>query len=73
MFKDTPSYDKGIKRIKQLQELEKQVRLSIDDEYELNHLMLAAQEYEDQLDAECRAEHEFMARFEEQFLASMER
>ena len=73
MFKDTTAYQKGLKRIDFLKTLEESVRLSQDDHYELRMLEVAAQEFEDQLDAEYKAEHEFMVQFEDQFLASMER
>jgi hypothetical protein len=75
MFKDFQSFTKAQKRIIELQELQKRlsVRLSYDDQEELDRLMFACQCYADTLDAEAQAEHEFMARFEEQFLASMER
>ena len=73
MFKDTASYDKAIKRIVFLQGLERDDRISVDDAYELQELMVAAQMFEDAMDAEARAEHEFMQKFEEQFTASWER
>ena len=73
MFKDTASYNKAIKRIVFLQGLERDDRISVDDAYELQELMVAAQMFEDALDAEARAEHEFMQKFEEQFTASWER
>lgn len=73
MFKDTSSYHKGLKRIDFLKTLEESVRLSQDDAYELRSLEVAAQMFEDQLDAEYKAEHAFMVQFEDCFLASMER
>lgn len=73
MFKDTASYDQAIKRIVFLQGLERDDRITVDDAYELQELMVAAQMFEDALDAEARAEHEFMQRFEEHFTSSMER
>ena len=73
MFKDTKSYQKAVKRIDFLKGLEHSVRLSQDDAYELAQLEVAAQMFEDVLDAEAKAEYEFMQRFEEHFMASMER
>lgn len=73
MFKDTSSYHKGLKRIELLKTLEESVRLSQDDTYELYQLEVAAQMFEDQLDAEGQGEYAFMNQFEERFLASMER
>lgn len=73
MFKDSQSYDKAVKRVIQLQELEKQVRLSIDDQQELGSLMDAIMLYEDSRDAEAQAEYDFMQEFEDQFLASFDR
>jgi hypothetical protein len=73
MFRDTASYDQAIKRIVFLQGLERDDRITIDDAYELQELMVAAQAYEDALDAEAKAEYEFMQRFEEHFTASMDR
>lgn len=73
MFKDTTAYQKALKRIDFLKKLEETVRLSQDDAYELYQLEVAAQMFEEQLDAEYKAEHEFMQRFEDQFLASLER
>lgn len=73
MFRDTPSYDKAVKRIIHLQEMEKNLLLSRDQVYELDLLLIATSEYEAALDAEALAEYEFMQRFEDQFMASMER
>lgn len=73
MFKDTASYDQAIKRIVFLQGLERDDRITVDDAYELQELMVAAQMFEDALDAEAQAEHDFLQKFEEAFLASMER
>lgn len=73
MLKDTTAYKKALKRIDFLKTLEESVRLSQDDAYELYQLEVAAQMFEEQLDAEHKAEHEFMQRFEDQFLASLER
>ncbi len=73
MFKDSNSYNKAIKRIVFLQELEKNVRLSLDDHQELQELMVAAQQYEDTMDAEAQAEYEFMLRFEDAFMAHQDR
>lgn len=73
MFKDTTAYQKGLKRIDFLKTLEESVRLSQDDHYELRMLEVAAQVFEDQLDAEYKAEYEFMQNFEDRFMQSMER
>jgi len=73
MFKDTASYDQAIKRIVFLQGLERDDRITVDDAYELQELMVAAQMFEDALDAEAKAEYDFMQRFEEHFTSSMER
>jgi len=73
MFKDTASYQKAIKRIDFLKGLEHSERLSQDDAYELYQLEVAAQMFEDVLVAEACAEQNFMERFEDAFLASMER
>ena len=73
MFKDYKSYQDGVERVKELQEIEKHQSLSVEDSYELDLLMDAVMQYEDLMDAEARAEHEFMDRFEEHFLSSMER
>jgi len=73
MFRDSQSYDKAVKRVIQLQELEKQVRLSIDDQQELSSLMDAIMVYEDSRDAEAQAEYDFMQEFEDRFLASFDR
>ena len=73
MFKDYKSYQDGVERVKELQEIEKHQSLSVEDSYELDLLMDAVMQYEDLMDAEARAEHEFMDRFEEHFLSSTER
>lgn len=73
MFKDTASYHKAIKRIDFLKGFEHNDRLSADDAYELAQLEVAVQMFEDVLEAEARAEQDFMQRFEDAFLASMER
>jgi hypothetical protein len=73
MFKDSNSYNKAIKRIVFLQDLEKNVRLSLDDHQELRELEVAVQQYEDAMDAEAQAEYEFMQRFEDHFVAYQER
>jgi antirestriction protein len=73
MFKDTLSYLKGLKRINFLKTLEESCRLSQDDHHELRTLEVAVQMFEDQLDAEYKAEQAFMERFEDHFMASMER
>jgi hypothetical protein len=73
MFKDTASYDQAIKRIVFLQTLEREDRITAEDHYELRELMIAAEVFEDARDAEAQAEQDFMERFEEAFLASMER
>jgi hypothetical protein len=73
MFKDTASYNKAIKRIVFLEGLERADRISPDDHYELCELRVAAEMFEDALDAEDRAEHDFLQKFEEAFIASMDR
>lgn len=73
MFKDTASYDKAIERIVFLQGLERDDRISVEDHYELRELMYAAEMFEDARDAEAQAEHDFLQKFEEAFLASMDR
>lgn len=73
MFKDSNSYNKAIKRIVFLQGLERDDRITADDAYELQELLVAAQMFEDALDAEAQAEHEFMLRFEDHFMACQER
>ena len=73
MFKDYKAHQDGVERVKELQELEKNQSLSIEDSYELEVLMDCVMQYEDVMDAEARAEHDFMDRFEEHFLSSMER
>jgi hypothetical protein len=73
MFKDSQSYDAGIKRIIFLQGLYRDERISYEEAYELSELMVAAQQYEDALEAEARAEQDYMDRFEDAFLASQER
>lgn len=70
MFKDTTAYQKGLKRIDFLKTLEESHRLSPDHHYELRLLEVAAQEFEDQLDAEAKGEYDFMVEFEDRFLAS---
>ena len=68
-------YQQAQKRIIELQELQKRlsVRLSYDDQEELDRLMEACQEYQDDLDADARREYDDMVAFEERFMASMER
>jgi uncharacterized protein YbgA (DUF1722 family) len=73
MFKDSQSYDAGIKRIIFLQGLYRDERISYEEALELSELMVAAQQYEDALEAEARAEQDYMDRFEDAFLASQER
>ena len=73
MFKDSNSYNKAIERIVFLQGLERDDRITADDAYELQELMVAAQMFEDALDAEAQAEYEFMQRFEDHFVAYQER
>lgn len=73
MFKDSNSYNKAIKRIVFLQGLERDDRITADDLNELRELEVAAQQYEDVMDAEAQAEYEFMQRFEDHFVASQER
>ena len=73
MFKDTKSYQKAVKRVAQLRDLQCTVQLSQGDQYELELLTDAVMDFEFHLDAEYKAEHAFMERFENHFLASMER
>jgi hypothetical protein len=73
MFKDSNSYNQAIKRIVFLQDLERDDRITVDDAYELQELMVAAQMFEDALDAEAQAEYEFMLRFEDAFMAHQDR
>lgn len=73
MFKDTQSYEKGLKRIDFLLKLEESIRLSQDDAHELAELLVAEQMFRDAQDAEAAAEYSFMQRFEDHFMASMER
>jgi len=75
MFKTYQSFLKAQERVVELQELQKRlsVRLSYDDQAELDRLMQACQVYQDTLDAESQAEYEFMQNFEDRFLESMER
>jgi hypothetical protein len=71
MFKDTNSYHKAIERITFLQSLEEDDRITAEDAYELDELIIAVEMYEDVLDAEAEAEHNFLRKFEESFVASM--
>ena len=73
MFKDSNSYNQAIKRIVFLQGLERDDRISADDLNELRELEVAAQQYEDAMDAEAQAEYEFMLRFEDAFMAHQDR
>ena len=81
MFKDYKAYQKGIDRITFLQVLERDGRLDESTSYELEQLLVAAEQYEDAmdpdylsaLDAEAKAEYEFMQKFEAHFIASQER
>ena len=75
MFKDHQSYLKAAARIQKLLELDKSlsVRLSYDDQEELDRLIEACRCYADTLDAEAQAEHEFMQKFEDRFMESMDR
>ena len=73
MFKDSNSYNQAIKRIVFLQGLERDDRITADDLYELRELEVAAQQYEDVMDAEAQAEYEFMLRFEDAFMAYQDR
>jgi hypothetical protein len=73
MFKDSNSYNQAIKRIVFLQGLERDDRITADDLYELRELEVAAQQYEDVMDAEAQAEYEFMLRFEDAFMAHQDR
>lgn len=73
MFTKHSHYEAALDRIMFLHGLERDGRIDQDDAYELEQLRVAVQTYEDALDAEAKAEHEFMQRFEEHFTASMER
>ena len=73
MFKDYKAYQAGIDRIVFLQVLDRDSRLDESTAYELDLLLVAAQQYEDAMDAEAQAEYEFMQRFEENFSSSMDR
>jgi hypothetical protein len=81
MFKDYKAYQQGIDRITFLQVLERDGRLDESTAYELDLLLVAAEQYEDAMDpdylaaqdAEAKAEYEFMQRFEEHFTAGWER
>jgi hypothetical protein len=73
MFKDSNAYNQAIKRIVFLQGLERDDRITADDLYELRELEVAAQQYEDVMDAEAQAEYEFMLRFEDAFMAYQDR
>jgi len=73
MFKDSNAYNQAIKRIVFLQDLERDDRITADDLYELRELEVAAQQYEDVMDAEAQAEYEFMLRFEDAFMAHQDR
>jgi hypothetical protein len=79
MIKDSAAYNKAVKWVIFLQDLEKNFRISIDDHNKLQELMVAVQQYEDAHDAEVQAEYEAkvelesMQEFEERFLSSMDR
>ena len=75
MFKDHQSYLKAEKRIQELLELDKSlsVRLSYDDQEELDRLIDARGAWLIHLEAEAQAEHEFMQKFEDRFMESMDR
>jgi hypothetical protein len=73
MFKDSNAYNKGIKRIVFLEALKRDDRITEEGNDELANLLVAAQMYEDALDAEAKAEYEFMQRFEERFVDSWQR
>ena len=75
MIKNEQSFQKAQKRIVELQELQKRlsVRLSYDDQEELDRLMEACQEYQDALDADAQREYDDMQDFEDRFMQSMER
>ena len=73
MFRDSKSYQKAVKRVAQLRDLQCSVALSPGDQYELELLTDAVMDFEAVLDAEYRAEHSFMQRFEEHFMASFDR
>lgn len=73
MFRDYKAYQQGIDRIVFLQVLDRDGRLDESTAYELDQLLVAAQQYEDAMDAEAKAEYDFMQKFEEQFTASWER
>ena len=67
----TKQYNEALKRLMELNNL--YIVPGDKEDYEQQYLMDLTAQYEAEHDAECQAEHEFMDRFEEQFLASMER
>ena len=73
MIRSYKQYQEAIDRVMFLQRLSIDDRIEMEEALELQELMVAVQQYEDQMDAEAVAEHEFMDRFEERFLDSMER
>ena len=75
MFKDHQSYLKSAARVQKLLELDKSlsVRLSYDDQEELDRLIDACGAWLIHLEAEAQAEHEFMQKFEDRFMESMDR
>jgi regulator of protease activity HflC (stomatin/prohibitin superfamily) len=73
MFKDSNAYNAGIKRIVFLEALKRDDRITAEGNDELANLLVAAQMYEDALDAEAKAEYDFMQRFEERFVDSWQR
>ena len=69
MIKDIAAYYQAVKWVIFLQDLEKNFRISIDDQNKLQELMVAVQQYEDAHDAEVQAEYESMQKFEDHFTA----
>jgi hypothetical protein len=73
MFKDHTAYEKGLKRINFLRDLEASDRLTLDTHEELRQLEVAVAMFEDFLEPETKGEHDFMVEFEDRFLASQYR
>ena len=73
MIRSYQAYEEAVERVQFLQRLSIDDRIDMDDALELQELMVAVEQYDDQMDAEAVAEHEAMDRFEERFLDSMER
>ena len=73
MIRSYQAYEQAVERVQFLQRLSIDDRIEMEEALELQELMVAVEQYEDQMDAEAVAEHEFMDRFEERFLDSMER